>query len=376
MAAGVATGIAALVWSIEPTLVSEDVRRILNITAVPLDGTNTGSGRVDAHAAVRSVIAPSLSTSTAQVSLRSTTSSEPFTTTVALTNDSLTELPWNANLTSNKIWIDLSGADAGVVRHGEPAYVSMVISPTLMTDGIDRNMLRINWESGTSGVMRNLNVFLVVLQKLSFFPQIDVLSDGSPVAAPKFVWIEPISPEDREVFVLLDGSSLDAGLPFEFPIGEDSHNRVRLHADGFLTFPGNDLTTFGTNYCTMGPDRPQDAILGWMADLDPSQPGAQISGFPAGADRYVFEYLNVPTANGVTPAYEVSFQIILDDDGDIRLSYRDVATGFDRPPLAAVGVESTDGRFHNYVFCADGETTLGILPNSTQTLHFTPGDLY
>ena len=379
MAAGVVTGIAALIWSLDSELVSEDIRRILSVTAVPLDEADTGSGRVDAHAAVRSILGRNLNPSTSQIALRSTNGSAPFVTTVSLSNDSLNEVSWSAYLAADRPWITITGDKVGKVRYGEPAYISMIVSPTLLAGGFDDNQLRINTDLGGGGTTVSVDLFLDLFQNFNFFATVHEQSSGSIGPAETFVpfkWLTPSSPVDRETYVLLDNSSLDVDLPFDFPIGESSYDRARIHANGFVTFPSDDLSGMPDNYCQPSPNRVTNAIMGWMADLDPGQPTAQVSGFPVNTDRYVFEFLKVPTAAGISPAYEVSFQVILDQDGDVRLSYLDVPDDYDRPPLAAVGIETVDGRFRNLVFCADGETTLGITPSSTKTLLISPGDIY
>ena len=124
---------------------------------------------------------------------------------------------------------------------------------------------------------------------------------------------------------MADGNHREASLPFSFPFGAGSYNAVRIHSDGVLTLPAGDAQSVpSANRCLPENLWPANAIYGWWADLDPGQSGATVSGFPAGSDRYVFEFSNVPTAEGVTPAYVVSFQMALDSDGDIKLNYLDV----------------------------------------------------
>ncbi len=176
---------------------------------------------------------------------------------------------------------------------------------------------------------------------------------------------------------MADGNHREASLPFSFPFGDGSYNAVRIHSDGVLTLPAGDPQSVpSANRCLPENLWPSNAIYGWWTDLDPGQSGATVSGFPVGSDRYVFEFSNVPTAEGVTPAYVVSFQMALDSDGDIKLNYLDVPSQLERPPRATVGVESTDGRFHNQVFCSDATTTLRLTPGVKQSLNFTREDIY
>ena len=55
MSSAIVSGVAALVWGVRPELTADEVRAILHATAFPLNlrREEVGSGRIDAHAAVR-----------------------------------------------------------------------------------------------------------------------------------------------------------------------------------------------------------------------------------------------------------------------------------------------------------------------------------
>ncbi len=62
MAASVVSGVAALVWGLDPSMQAETMRDLLKRTATPLaqEAIYVGSGRVDALAAVRELVQPAL----------------------------------------------------------------------------------------------------------------------------------------------------------------------------------------------------------------------------------------------------------------------------------------------------------------------------
>jgi hypothetical protein len=208
-------------------------------------------------------------------------------------------------------------------------------------------------------------------------PDEDTTGTAVSLNTTDFRWEAPADESDRIQFALADGSHLAAFLPFSFPFGDGTYNAVRLHSDGALTLPATVSTPLPVaNRCLPENLWPSNGIYGWWADLDPGQLGATVSGFPVNSDRYVFEFANVPSADGVEPGYTVSFQMVLDSDGDIKMNYLDAPSQLDRPPRVTVGVEATDGRFHNQIFCSDGVTTLRVAPDVKQSLNLRREDIY
>ena len=84
----------------------------------------------------------------------------------------------------------------------------------------------------------------------------------------------------------------------------------------------------------------------------------------------MLEFDNVPAAAGVSPAYRVSFQMVLYDNGDIMLNYRNAPDLTGEAPRATVGVEARDGLFHNQVACKNSTMEVGYLPTTRQSLFF------
>ncbi|MEZ4660773.1 MAG: S8 family serine peptidase [Caldilineaceae bacterium] len=91
MAAAVASGVAALIWGIDPALTAEELRALLKQTAAPIPGKKevTGAGRLDALAAVRLALPGDFQVTTDHVDAPLQPGAAPFTTTMRMDNSSL-----------------------------------------------------------------------------------------------------------------------------------------------------------------------------------------------------------------------------------------------------------------------------------------------
>lgn len=392
MASSVVSGVAALIWGMDPSLSSDTVRAILNRTAtrLPYDATNIGSGRVDAYAAMREMIARDLEPSVQKLNypLPESQASIPFRATVVVRNPSPRWIEWSAELESESSWlriVDGPTTGANLIGYGDPGYVTLEFLPNQAGLGSHANSLVLRgWAEGFS-ILKIVPITLNLYPELPLKyywplvsqPESEGEGSGSPLLERPFRWETPDSDDDRVVFVMTDGGSKDVSLPFTFPYGNQRYNSIRLHADGVLTVPSDDLRDLpSTNRCLPESHWPVGAIYGWWADLDPGQSGATVSSFGIGTDRYVFEFANVPSAASVVPGYVVSFQIVLHADGTVDMNYLNLPSQLDLPPRATVGLESVDGRFQNQVFCSDENTTLRIAPDAGQSIRFTQEDIY
>jgi hypothetical protein len=410
MAASVISGVAALVWGLDPSMPAEMVRDLLKRTATPLaqDAIYVGSGRVDALAAVRELVPMALEPSVTEVRHAVTSESERFTSTVEISNPSSERITWTAELALDSPWVQIAGEPAldtvptlaQAVSYGSPGYVSLIFSPDQAPPGLHVNSLVLRGKGKDFTTIEVVPIALGIdtdFLQVYYFPRIlqaevvesgvgdkgtlddDTAGENTLANSTGFQWEIPADESDRIRYMMTDDTPWRVSLPFVFPYGEDKFTHVYLHSDGALTMPYNNTSPppLSTNGCLLTDTQwPASGIYGWWADLDPSQPGAVVSGFAVGSDRYVFEFSNVPSAGSVSPGYVVSFQMVLYIDGDVQFNYRDVPSLLDRPPLATVGLESTEGRFRNQVFCADGTTTLRIAPGIRQSFRFTEKDIY
>jgi hypothetical protein len=255
-----------------------------------------------------------------------------------------------------------------VVSYGAPATTQIVITPTELAAGTALGGLRLTTIAADGGE----TVYqLGVRVKAAQFAQTHLpwVSGGS---AP-FAWLEP-GIGGRTVYTPTSTSSVGLGLPFAFVVKGRAFGDLRLYGDGLITFPASTIVSTLPTRCLNNQVLPGLAVYAWWADLNPQAVGSRVSVFQPDADRFVVEYVNVPSAAGVTPAYRIDFQIVLHRDGAIRINYRDMPS---RPPArVTVGVEAIDGRYANQIACRTGDMQLGVLPQAEQTLLIRPEDLY
>ncbi len=380
MAAAVASGAAALIKSLHPSMSAAAIRQLLRDSAYPLNqpANFVGRGRLDLHAALRAILPPVLQRSSTNFVRELVPGAPPYTVTLRLDNPSHTGLDWQAELIAGNNFIDfhhaISDTLAGTVAYGDPAYLSLTISPTNLLTGSHAATLRLI-ERLPDATRRTHLIDLGVFVRTStpvlqyYLP---LMLNGTPSAVPAtgYYWESPVDPDERMVHRLFDESNILLSLPFTFTLGKRDYVDARLYADGFLRFPdattGNNLP----NHCLPNLAEPAQAIYGWWSDLDPTVQGARISSFQPAPDRFVVEFANVASGNGITPAYKVSFQIVLYRNGDIRLNYRDAPGLTAAAPPVTVGVEARDGLFFNQVACKDNTVEIGYLPRSQQSLFF------
>ena len=383
MAAAVVSGAAALVMSVRPDLSGDQVRQLLVDTAAPVigeDATRVGSGLLDIHTALRALLPSSLRLlAPDNITRNLALGAAPYTVTLRIENPSLEPLTWRSTLIGNDNWVSvqhaISGTISGTVRYGEPAHIALTITPTqLITGGYITNLQVIGTRADKSTVTQTagISLYVGVTPHLNYLPlafQNATFTNDSSVSA--YHWEIPANPNTRTIHNLPDNDKVDVTLPFTFTMRNKAYTDIQVFSDGYVVLgAGAGLTT--KNICLPNISNPQEAIYGWWADLDPSLPGASVSTFRPATDRFVIEYSNVSSAVTITPSYQVSFQIVLYTNGNIRLNYQQAPGTQNNPPLVTIGVEAVDGRFHNQVVCKDNATELGTLPDVNQSILFNP----
>ncbi|CAN5483012.1 hypothetical protein BH10CHL1_BH10CHL1_24980 [soil metagenome] len=388
MAAAVVSGAAALVMSVRPELTAAQVRQLLVSTATPSseDASRVGSGRLDIDAALHQLLPTTLSLlAPNNITRNLSAGAAPYTITVRVDNPSLTSITWHAQLDQAYSWVSIQDAITGTITdtasYANPGSISLTITPTnLFTGSYIANLQVIGTRADRSSVTQTVGVSLFVGAKpvLYFFPMISQgVKFANGVSFEGYSWEVPTKAADRTTYNMADSSEVSVTLPTTITLRGKAYTDVNVFSDGYVTFPGGSSGVTATNVCLPQVDQVQRAIYGWWADLNPGALGAQISTFPVGTDHFVIEYQNVPTTAGVIPAYTVSFQIVLYPDGDVRLNYQQVPDLQTAPPHVTVGLEASDGRFHNQVACKDDNTEFGILPGVSQSILFdTQGDIY
>ena len=381
MAAAVVSGAAALIKSVRPSMSAEAIRSLLRDTALPTGepASFVGSGRLDIQEALRRLMPASLQLADSNLARTVGFGAQPYVVSVRLDNPSYTPLPWEATLLEGSRFVQVSGAVSGTISgtltYGEPVYLSVTISPTNLITGVHLAALQI--ESLYSGVQRTYNVDLTVSinppqnLRYSYFPLI-LMGTETTVVEATYRWEAPTLPADRQVVTQPFNAPVDISLPsFTFTLQSEAYTALKLYPDGFVSFAdGNSTIDALPNRCLPDLAAPAQAIYGWWADLNPTDAGTRVSYFQPGSDRFVIEFDNVPSAAGVSPAYRVSFQIVLYDNGDVMLNYRNAPDLTGVAPHATIGVEARDGLFHNQVACKNSTMEVGYLPTTRQSLFF------
>lgn len=383
MAAAVVSGAAALAMSVRPDLTADQVRQLLLDTADPVSGedaTRVGSGLLDIHAALRKLLPNTLHVSAPDnVTSNLVLGAAPYTVTIRIENPSLDAMNWQAKLLGSNTWVrltdTLSNTVSGTVLYGEPAHVSLLITPTnLITGGYVTNLQVIGTRADKSVVAQTVGISLYVGAKpyLYHFPLVfqnaTFVNDSS---TSNYHWEIPAKSTDRTTYNVVDNSEVTVSLPFTFTMRSKPYTSVQIFDDGYVLL-GSGLGATSSNACLPNLSNPQQAIYGWWADLNPGLSGGKVSTFRPATDRFVIEFDNVAATVDLTPVYRVSFQIVLYTNGNIRLNYQQVPDRQTAPPHVTVGIETTDGRFYNQVACKDDETELGILPGPNQSLLLDP----
>jgi len=378
MAAAVVSGAAALIKSVQPGYTAERIRDLLRETAVPLSESATliGSGRLDIHAALRTALNGKLQLATTTFVNRVAFGAAPYKVVLRLDNPSLQPLTWRATLLNSQEWVRINGTTSTVltdtVVYGDPAYLPLTVTPTQLITGSYAATVRVdqvNADNSTVSTFVEINLLIGTNQTNHFYFPLVVQGQSVPVTTPSFQWEMPTSAADRTVYGMTDNSNIGFTLPFTFTLRNKAYTSARILSEGFISFPDVAISESLPNHCLPNLAQPAQAIYGWWANLNPGQAGARVSTFQPAADRVVIEFENVPAA-GTSPAYQVSFQIVLYRNGDVRLNYLDVPVDQTPMPAVTIGIEGRDGLFYNQVACSDGTTQVGYLPSSRQTLYF------
>ncbi len=389
MAAAIVSGAAALIKSVRSDYTAEQIRQLLRNTTTPLSESATlvGSGRLDIHTALRTLLPGRLEFSTKSFFKRTTPATAPYTAALRLDNPSLQSMQWRATLLNSQEWVRINNTTpatnttvlSGNVVYGQPSYVSLTITPTHLITGSYVATLRIDQlNAGAVQASNFVDINLAIGPQPAHFFFFPLLIQGTPklVTTTSFQWETPASPQDRTTYGMTDNANLAITLPFTFTLRNRAYTTARISSEGFVSFPDNVVSETLPMRCMPNLAQPAQAIYGWWADLNPGGSGARVSTFSPAADRFVVEFDNVPAA-GVAPEYRVSFQIVLYRSGDIYLNYLDVPTELKQTPVVTVGVEARDGLFYNQVTCNTGAIQIGYLPAPHQSLVFNAQeDLY
>ena len=380
MAAGVATGAAALLWSARPDFTAAQVRYILTESARPIPGSaaEVGRGLLDVERALRYAVRSRLGVSPAALSYRLFSGAAPFTQELALTNPSLEPMRWSITRTQQIEWLSPNQPISGTVRYGQPVRAGLTISPTHLMSGTVAGSFWVEGERLDGSrvlipVDARLSIYAPAAGNDVYLPSVaNAAQQGSGWPLVDFRWEWPDA-GGRKVHFLTDNSSIGITLPLTITVGGASYVDAHVYSDGYVALPAAARIERSNNECLPLVAASGPVVYGWWANLNAGASGARVSSFQAGPDRFVVEYLNVPSAPG-QPAYTVSFQIVLYADGRIGLNYLHAPDG--APPRMTAGIQTQDGRYFNQLACVTSSTEIGSVPRAYQSMLFTEGDLF
>lgn len=385
MAAAVATGAAAQVWSVRPDLRAGDIWEILTQSARPISGSaqEVGSGLLDAERAVRLALHSGLTVAPVALSASVPISTAPFTRELLITNPSLEPIQWAITRTQQIGWLTPHTPVSGTVRYGEPVRAGLTISPTYLADGNYSGSFWVEGEREDKSrlvipVAASLGVYTPLLSAEVYLPSLtNAEQSGSSWPLVAFSWEAPGASRQTQLY-LTDNSSAGIMLPFTVTAGGVNYADARVYSDGVVALPASARIERANNECLPIVTSSGPTVFGWWADLNPGASDARVSTFQPRPDRFVVEYLNVPSAAapGGQPLYRVSFQIVLYDDGRIGVNYRRVPGETSAPPAMTAGIQTQDGRFFNQLACVTASVEIGQVPRAYQSMLFGEGDLF
>ncbi|MFN8443633.1 MAG: S8 family serine peptidase [Caldilineaceae bacterium] len=397
MATPLVVSVAALVWSIAPSMTHDQLFALLkaSTTPIPQPANYVGTGIVDASVALRKLISAKLQTSPSSFRYEVTPGASAFT--VGLRLDSLNSdtTNWMGTITNSSKWLTLNGGNNGILssstRYGESSFITFVISPTTLATGFYEDSLTIvaTLPDSQQQTIRVPIALAVGTHYANQFLPLVANQGGAtsppapPTASVPYHWETPVSANDRTSYTLFDATNIGVSLPtsITFPLDGSSYKDFRIYSDGFITFPSaqETISDVTINYCLPNVPTPGQAIYGWWTNLNPGAAGSQVSTFAIGSDRFVIEYKDVPTV--ANPVYKVSFQIVLYRNGNIGLNYQNAPTFIGSTGPATVGVEAKDGRLAYLLACnapngSVGQRIIGKLPEAQQSYLIKSGDIY
>jgi len=396
MAAPLVSAAAALLLALQPSLTSDQVEAILEETArnIGLPNTQVGAGLLDMAAAVRRVFISAPAITPPAIGATVLPGAPPFTATAVLESASLQSVSVTGTipLTNWLRVLNIGGSSfAGALRHGQPLYFTVEISPTHLITGAYNSAIALNFtDSDGARTAAELSISLGVgeFTPSAYLPLVSKPPAPTANTTPlPFTWETPVVTPT----VLAVGSSgyVTAALPFAFPLSgvntttAASYAFAYIYADGFVAFSEGTHTAVaspGVTQCLPLLSQPMQGVFGWWADLDPTL-GGVIKTFQPASDRFVIEYDGVASATGVSPPYTTTFQIVLYANGDVGLNYLDVpdavATSLSSlTPRVVVGVQARAGLFRNQATCITTTQGFGRPPHDAESILIKREEVY
>lgn len=155
-------------------------------------------------------------------------------------------------------------------------------------------------------------------------------TDSDQANGVAYDWID-ISAVGTSLFdIYADDDSVQVDLPFLFPFFGELQTSVRISVNGLLDFDVNEqFVSWINNHNIISP-------LG--ADLFIDSSSSVYYHFDESQDQFIIQYQNVFSVDDIGAVAPLSFEIILESDGDIIFQYEDINFDF-FSPFATVGIQ-------------------------------------
>ncbi len=356
IAAAHLSGAASLLRGYAPQWSASAVRDALRNTADKVGSTPyvagrndaLGYGRVNAAAALRWSIPPTLSMAPESPYVMAAAGQSLPTATVTLSNASLQPLSWQVTSVAPG-WLAVDLPWSGSLAYGDAPRLQVRLASLPPSPGLNRGTIGLR-TTDPFGQPRDylITVRVAVASQVrqTFLPSVEM---GALAGA----WVD-VANSGVGLWLGDDGAQT-VPLAFSFPFYGRDYSQVAVHANGFLSlggaYPGS---AYAANHCLPSVAAPNGAIFALWDDLDPSQ-GGRVS-YRSTASYLAVEWRDVPHKSGGAS----TFQLLLLPDGQVRINYGPtVQTG-----SATVGAESWDASFAWPVACNNA----GAPPSSGQSL--------
>jgi thermitase len=335
-------GLAALIWSVSPSLNNTQVESIIKQTADDLGAAGRdhdyGFGRINARRALQAAV-PSLVIPPSMAFL-----TDPDTALspkiLRIGNGAMYgALQWSAVENPNVSWLSIGPPTSGNASSPVPGELVVSVDKVIAGQGIHSATIRVT--SSTPYIQNSpqaVNVTLVYLSSMGSLERtyLPLVITGSES------WIDITA--DGTVLPLGDDDAHRITLPFNFQFYGATYNDLWVSSNGFVSFVSG--YTNWTNDCLSSTSAPNNAIYAFWDDLQPADGGGGGNIYVKQVDSqtFVIEWHKV---SHYGDSDHETFEIVLKQDNTILLQYQSLSS----PSSATVGVENANGTVAQQYWC-------------------------
>ena len=355
MATALASGAAALVWTMQPAASYQQVGGILKdtadkvganpLTGQPLTYTNGrndyfGYGRLNVGQAVRRAYPPTLTPIAETQEFLLGGSLTQQSRLLKLINPSSQQVQWRATVVRGNSWLN-SIPTSGSAAYNSAGALVMQVSSAALGPGLYFGTVRVEPQpSSISFASFDIEVQLHIsnILRRTFFP-----ATTRDWAASE--WFDPLSDPTRQALGLANNEVRQLRLPFPISFYGVTQTRIGISDNGVVIL-GQPRTyqMYPPEGCLQTAAAPNDAIYVLALDWRPDFGGQEVYVHQPDADMYVITWYQMRRAGNPEPQ---SFQLVLRGNGQITANYQAVET----LSPGIVGVENWDGTAAQQIRC-------------------------